>query len=826
MFVDKIDIHAIILSKLKYTKKTTAFFIAVISVIAMGTASLAATRYVTSVQDWGPGTLRQALADANDGDTISFATLLPTEGPSTGEGFSGWVNNETPGYKWFRIVLGSEITINKNNLLIDATTCTTSDAINPGGGPVVEIVAPFSDAITIEGSGNTIKGFCINTKTICIWTNGSNTRISGNYTGISVTGEGLTSNICEAGVVLSSEGNIVGGSSASERNIISGARVYNIATLLGGNNTIKGNYVGITASGEGSFRNGGGIVLVGGNGNIVGGLNPGEGNVVSGCMLDETIGGIAVFSQFPSDGTYIYGNFVGTNISGTRSLPNSVGITVVGYNKNTQIGNGTPAGRNIVSGNMVAGLLIYGPMAYITVESTTVYGNYFGTDVTGTTALGNGIGNILMVGPVKYAKIGGSSPGQGNLISGNTEASTLLPTTLVCGIGVIQNPGVTSAEILGNLIGVASDGYSPLGNAIGIYMTSEAKYFRIGDGTAGGSNTIANNTIAGISIEAIGTDFNTISRNSIYANGVIGIRLKDGANSGIGTASISSVSSDGVSVTISGTSAVPMAAVEIFRASGGQGRYYCGTLNADASGNWSGIVGTDSGMSAGDCVTATQTDPSGNTSEFSATKETSIIASTVHHLDVTMPSTKVVSGSAFSVSVSIKDSAGNIIPVSYVTTHITADAGSVSPSSIDPGEYVSGVWTGNITLDRAGSRTLYFTYGADVASGTGSVVVLASTPATLVRFGPNPFDPRTGSGTFWYHSDTDSDTTIYLLDLSGSVLWKQSFSAGTPGGSEGVNSVTYDGRTSWGDILGNGVYIYKVVQGNRSIGGGKIAIFK
>ncbi len=41
-----------------------------------------------------------------------------------------------------------------------------------------------------------------------------------------------------------------------------------------------------------------------------------------------------------------------------------------------------------------------------------------------------------------------------------------------------------------------------------------------------------------------------------------------------------------------------------------------------------------------------------------------------------------------------------------------------------------------------------------------------------------------------------------------------------------MNSVTYDGRTSWGDILGNGVYIYKVVQGNRSIGGGKIAIFK
>jgi hypothetical protein len=103
---------------------------------------------------------------------------------------------------------------------------------------------------------------------------------------------------------------------------------------------------------------------------------------------------------------------------------------------------------------------------------------------------------------------------------------------------------------------------------------------------------------------------------------------------------------------------------------------------------------------------------------------------------------------------------------------------------------------------------------------------MAALPSNLVRFGPNPYNPNNGSGRFWYWLTADSDTSIYLIDLAGSIAWKQTYLSGTNGGKAGENNILYDGKTSWGDQLGQGVYIYKIVQGGKSIGGGKIAVIK
>jgi hypothetical protein len=43
----------------------------------------AATITVTNINDSGAGSLRQALADANDGDTINFSVPAPTSYPWT-----------------------------------------------------------------------------------------------------------------------------------------------------------------------------------------------------------------------------------------------------------------------------------------------------------------------------------------------------------------------------------------------------------------------------------------------------------------------------------------------------------------------------------------------------------------------------------------------------------------------------------------------------------------------------------------------------------------------------------------------------------------------
>ena len=42
----------------------------------------------------------------------------------------------------------------------------------------------------------------------------------------------------------------------------------------------------------------------------------------------------------------------------------------------------------------------------------------------------------------------------------------------------------------------------------------------------------------------------------------------------------------------------------------------------------------------------------------------------------------------------------------------------------------------------------------------------------------------------------------------------------------GENTVEYDGRSAWGDILANGVYLYKIIQDNKVVGSGKISIIK
>src|SRR4029077_8073767 len=53
-------------------KRMLFSIISVLLLCAMATQMQAATITVTNTNDSGPGSLRQALADANDGDTINF----------------------------------------------------------------------------------------------------------------------------------------------------------------------------------------------------------------------------------------------------------------------------------------------------------------------------------------------------------------------------------------------------------------------------------------------------------------------------------------------------------------------------------------------------------------------------------------------------------------------------------------------------------------------------------------------------------------------------------------------------------------------------------
>ncbi len=239
-----------------------------------------------------------------------------------------------------------------------------------------------------------------------------------------------------------------------------------------------------------------------------------------------------------------------------------------------------------------------------------IQSNYIGTDLTGTVADGNVYGVYFETSTQNSNNlIGGHLSDKGNLISGNT----------CCGI--YMDGGHYQNAFISNFIGTNTLGVLNLGNtARGIYIASGAPsdnfFFK---------NTIAFNGSWGIDFRS-GAG-NRISQNKIYCNGQQGIYFENTANNNKDSATIDSAKTH----IIYGNSEVGDT-VEVFvthqciDCDPGQeeGEIYVGVAVADSSGNWtlpqskfvSGVTLTE-----GDMVTATASDPDGNTSEFSACKE-------------------------------------------------------------------------------------------------------------------------------------------------------------------------------------------------------------
>ena len=143
-------------------------------------------------------------------------------------------------------------------------------------------------------------------------------------------------------------------------------------------NTIQGNFIGIKATGNATLGgNTDGINLLRAPNNLIGGTAAGAGNVISG----NTGQGI---TSADSDGLTIQGNLIGTNAAGTAAVPNYGGIAFDG--SNNMIG-GTTSGRAISFPAAIPA------SAFDCLDTASagnlVQGNYIGTDITGTAALGN-----------------------------------------------------------------------------------------------------------------------------------------------------------------------------------------------------------------------------------------------------------------------------------------------------------------------------------------------------------------------------------------------------------------------------------------------------
>ena len=486
-----------------------------------------------------------------------------------------------------------------------------SKATTPGGAGFV----PFDDIGSVfrgfDFTGWTNPAISNNTASGAegIEANGVGDFIEGNFFGTDTTGKTAAPNrigiFADNGPLFgSAPGNIIGGTTPQARNILSGNSNSGVLFLsIAYEAQLQGNFVGLDTSGAAIALNTQGgsrsnvFDGVGLNGPTVtiGGTLPGTANFIAGNgtnvdINDLTNGGAASNSN-------VQGNFIGTNTNGTAGFANQgYGVSILHDVNNMTIGGTTSAARNIISGNL-AGVYVFDNSF-----NNTVQGNYIGTDVTGTKAVPNA-GQGFISGatastttPAGNTLIGGMTPGAGNVISGNTTDGINITGTSQPDS---QSPFVGNT-IQGNFIGSNAAGTAGIANGgAGVSLGASATNNVIGGSEPGSANLIAYNSSHGVLIDSGSGSANQTVANVINANVGAGVRINSGTGNRISQNSIFGNQALGIDIDAAGPATIA----------------HCNTPNSGANNlqNFPTLTaGTGSLF-----VSATATDPNGNTSEFS-----------------------------------------------------------------------------------------------------------------------------------------------------------------------------------------------------------------
>jgi titin len=325
--------------------------------------------------------------------------------------------------------------------------------------------------------------------------------ILGNYIGTSSDGYSEISNR-DNGIQITegAQENTIGGAADGAMNLISSNHDYGVV-ITGTetmSNTVLGNIVGTDVSGGSAIGNGhAGIAITGGaNHNFIGGGSDHDAfNLVSG----NDTRGILLSDPGTSHNT-IAGNYIGTNISGTLAVGNDgYGVHIKSGASENLIGGDLESAFNLISGNLGKGVFIYGPDAH----GNTIAGNYIGTDISGTEVISNTTGGVLINNGAYENVVGGDTPDEMNLISGNG------------GAGVFIELESHNNSIIGNTIGTDITGMAALGNKYEGVSISRSANTEIGGTSPGEGNLISANGYAGVAVNFEESSGNLIAGNKI-----------------------------------------------------------------------------------------------------------------------------------------------------------------------------------------------------------------------------------------------------------------------------------------------------------------------
>jgi len=323
------------------------------------TSAPAATYTVTNTDDSGPGSLREAIENANDNsgqDVIAFN--IPGIGPHA-------IQPLTP-----LPPIADPVVIDGYTQpgAAPATYTTQATLLVELDGSNVDSGSGLSIGLNISAGNSTIRGLVINRLAYAgiMIGGGSGNVIEGNYIGTDVTGTIAQGN--SDGIrIEDASSNLIGGTSPAARNIISGNTRTGMEILWSGSvgNTVQGNYIGTDATGTAGLGNRyQGIHTYADTYTVIG-----PGNVVSdnGDSASGIGAGIELSASNQDGYSQVIGNLVGTDVSGTMALGNFCGIRIMGQNWND-------VKDNIVSNSEITGIWLGDGMS-LKAHNNTITGN-------------------------------------------------------------------------------------------------------------------------------------------------------------------------------------------------------------------------------------------------------------------------------------------------------------------------------------------------------------------------------------------------------------------------------------------------------------------
>ncbi len=773
-------------------------------ILSIGAPASGATFLVTNTADTGDSSLAWAMtqAEVNPGpDTVGFA--IPTSDAKYNSSKKVWT---------IEILTPLPVMVDGGTFIDGSTQARNIGIDNPNG---LEI-AIFGKYLGIDQEGfivnspnnkfyalsiGAFQGFTI----LFRGENAHDNWVTGCYLGVDASGmQGYHMKKSEGiRIDQGAHHNFVGGSSENDRNIISG--FYGRALYLDAahHNVIKGNYIGVKKSGIEPLGNGWkdfeetglrrdafeGVLLTNGSyANVIGGSLPGEGNIISanyraGLRLEST----------GSDSNIVQGNYIGIGADGETQLGNGEAGVWIARDPGDQglgkpgpaynlIGGQVPGAGNVISGNLSSGVQMRQASHH-----NRIVGNYIGTNATATRLIPNSHNGIYFFGNRIEGFPNHNEVGPGNIIIASGVDTFNDPWAAVR----MDDEGTSYNWVHGNYLGSNPDGTLASEFNSGVLLAYGANHNLIGP-----DNIITGNKKYGVWIRHDSTLYNTITQNSIFNNGDIGIITMNGGNRELLPPALLSVNEAGAS-----GSTYPLSIVELFADDEDEAQVYLGWVISDSAGNfsWQGEVPKH-------FVTATVTDSAGNTSMLSAS----------HPVPVELASFQagLLANGKVRLSWRTETETNNL---GFYVERKTSP-GSFASIGFVPGAGTSAQAHDYFFVDRSvsGKEATYRlrqvdSNGAATYSQLVSVTMNAAREFSLSSAYPNPFNSST---VVKFELPEATDAILRVINLRGEIV----ITLANQRLQTGSHTYHWDGRNSQGVEVPSGCYFVQLTaKSNTSV---------